>query len=117
MARLSCDLIFNAVQNKRGEIETLKKILLYFRLDEATLREWHRGFIQDCPNGKLKPEKFLAMYQEFFPASRDKAQAFGQHVYRLFDTDSNGYIDFTEFMMALHASKGSPRKRLQWAFK
>ena len=37
--------------------------------------------------------------------------------YRLFDTDRNGYIDFKEFIIALHASKGSPRKRLQWAFR
>ena len=52
-------------------------------MDETALREWHQGFIHDCPNGKLEPKTFVAMYSEFFPASGEKAEAFGQHIYRL----------------------------------
>merc|ERR1719510_1149540 len=32
---------------------------------------------------------------------------FGDHVFRAFDTDGNGYIDFKEFMLAIYATSGS----------
>ncbi|EDS44849.1 conserved hypothetical protein [Culex quinquefasciatus] len=50
------------------------------------------GFAQDCPNGKLTPAKFVDMYKMFFPSGN--AEEFCDHVFRTFDMDKNGYIDF-----------------------
>lgn len=47
---------------------------------------------QDCPNGKLTPAKFVDMYKMFFPSGN--AEEFCDHVFRTFDMDKNGYIDF-----------------------
>lgn len=47
---------------------------------------------QDCPNGKLTPVKFVDMYKMFFPSGN--AEEFCDHVFRTFDMDKNGYIDF-----------------------
>lgn len=46
----------------------------------------------DCPNGKLTPAKFVDMYKMFFPSGN--AEEFCDHVFRTFDMDKNGYIDF-----------------------
>ncbi|KAJ9597204.1 hypothetical protein L9F63_011926, partial [Diploptera punctata] len=48
--------------------------------------------MQDCPNGRLTPAKFVDMYKMFFPSGN--AEEFCDHVFRTFDMDKNGYIDF-----------------------
>ena len=47
---------------------------------------------QDCPDGRLTPDKFVQMYQMFFPSGN--AAVFCDHVFRTFDMDGNGLIDF-----------------------
>lgn len=52
----------------------------------------HYSLQQDCPNGRLTPAKFVDMYKMFFPSGN--AEEFCDHVFRTFDMDKNGYIDF-----------------------
>ena len=47
---------------------------------------------QDCPSGRLTPAKFVDMYKMFFP--NGNAEEFCDHVFRTFDRDKNGFIDF-----------------------
>ncbi|EDS30513.1 conserved hypothetical protein [Culex quinquefasciatus] len=71
------------------------------RYDESTIKEWYKGFKQDCPNGKLTPAKFVDMYKMFFPSGN--AEEFCDHVFRTFDMDKNGYIDFkSTFFRVFH---------------
>ena len=49
-------------------------------------------FQQDCPSGRLTPAKFVDMYKMFFP--NGNAEEFCDHVFRTFDRDKNGFIDF-----------------------
>ena len=84
--------------------------------EEDTISEWYRGFKQDCPDGKLNPEAFMKIYTKCFPIG--KAAQFCEHVFRTFDTDRNGFIDFKEFLLAIDVtSSGSPEEKLSWAFK
>ena len=56
---------FDDVDMLGAKLEGLKPITLTFcmqqcglhsyRLDETTLKEWHQGFLYDCPSGKLQP--------------------------------------------------------------
>ncbi|KAL0133568.1 hypothetical protein PUN28_000952 [Cardiocondyla obscurior] len=86
------------------------------RYDEATIKEWYKGFKQDCPNGRLTPAKFVDMYKMFFPSGN--AEEFCDHVFRTFDMDKNGYIDFKEFLLAIDVtSSGTPEEKLKWAFR
>ncbi|XP_076161214.1 neuronal calcium sensor 2 isoform X1 [Ptiloglossa arizonensis] len=86
------------------------------RYDELTIKEWYKGFKQDCPNGRLTPAKFVDMYKMFFPSGN--AEEFCDHVFRTFDMDKNGYIDFKEFLLAIDVtSSGTPEEKLKWAFR
>ena len=95
--------------------------------------------LQDCPNGKLTPNTFCEMYKMFFPAG--DADKFCENVFRTFDADKSGTIDFKvgklllkedgatsvsevllrflqEFLMAIDVtSAGTPREKLLWAFR
>ena len=56
------------------------------------------------------------MYNQAFPLGN--AEQFSKHAFRTFDTDNNGTIDFTEFLLALDVtSAGSPKDKLRWAFR
>jgi Ca2+-binding EF-hand superfamily protein len=79
-------------------------------------QEWYNGFISDCPDGKLTTESFIKLYSNFFPDG--KAGAFCEHIFRTFDTDQNGFIDFKEFLLAIDiTSSGTPEEKLNWAFR
>lgn len=46
----------------------------------------------DCPSGKLRKEKVLEMYTTILPEKN--ALVFVDNIFRVFDKDNNGSIDF-----------------------
>uniref|UniRef100_A0A0N5AYC6 Neuronal calcium sensor 2 n=1 Tax=Syphacia muris TaxID=451379 RepID=A0A0N5AYC6_9BILA len=78
--------------------------------------EWYKGFIKDCPKGQLSKEQFIKVYKDFFPSG--SAEDFCEHVFRTFDVDGSGYIDFKEFLLTINVtSSGTPQQKLEWTFK
>ncbi|VDM12491.1 unnamed protein product [Wuchereria bancrofti] len=71
---------------------------------------------QDCPKGHLTKDQFIKVYKDFFPSG--SAEGFCEHVFRTFDTDNSGFIDFKEFLLAINVtSSGTPEQKLEWAFR
>ena len=84
--------------------------------DESTIKQMHEMFITECPNGRLTPNKFIDLYKLFIWTGN--AEEYCQHVFRTFDTDQNGFIDFDEFLVAMYVtSAGSAKEKLTWAFR
>lgn len=80
------------------------------------IHKWHEGFIKDCPKGQLSKVKFVDAYKAFYP--QGKADKFCNHVFKVFDFDNSGQIDFTEFLIAISVTaQGDAKKKLSMAFK
>jgi neurocalcin delta len=82
---------------------------------EKEIRDWHAGFIRDCPTGKLDKKKFAEVYKQFYP--NGKADNFCKYAFQTFDANHDGTIDFEEFLIAISAtSQGDLDDRLSVAF-
>jgi len=85
-------------------------------LDEKQVRECFESFVSAHPNGRMKKGDFREMMEKALP--REDAKKMEKHVFRLFDTNNDGSIDFTEFMLVfLIFSDGSPEEVLTRIFR
>ena len=65
-------------------------------LDEVYVREEFKSFMNDHPDGTMKQADFDQMIKTTYPSI--DASKLGKYVFRLYDTNHDGVIDFTEFM-------------------
>ncbi|CAF1556317.1 unnamed protein product [Rotaria magnacalcarata] len=85
------------------------------KYSDQEIRDWHAGFLRDCPNGKLDKKQFTAVYKQFYPTG--KADNFCKYAFDTFDANGDGSIDFDEFLLAISAtSHGDIDDRLAVAF-
>lgn len=64
---------------------------------------------------ELTKEEFTKVYNKVFPG---EASNFTSHIFRTFDRDSNGTVNFKEFLIGLwvSGSENTSDSKLQWAF-
>ena len=65
--------------------EDLEFLKSHTRYDENTIKEWYKGFKQDCPDGHLTKDNFMKIYSKCFPGGC--VSEFCDHVFRTFDSD------------------------------
>ncbi|XP_036394197.1 visinin-like [Megalops cyprinoides] len=95
--------------------EILEDLKLSTKFTETELTQWYENFKKQCPSGRITPEEFESIYARFFPDSDTKTYA--HHVFRSFDTNDDGTLDFKEYIIALHmTSSGKMSLKLEWAF-
>ncbi|XP_005745257.1 recoverin-like [Pundamilia nyererei] len=103
--------------SKSGAVskEILEDLKLNTKFSETEIVQWYENFKKQCPNGRITKEEFQTIYSKFFPES--DANTYAQHVFRSFDTNDDGTLDFKEYIIALHmTSTGKTTRKLEWAF-
>lgn len=96
------------------DLEFLRK---HTNFDEKEIKRWYKDFQKDCPNGQLSSTQFVGNYKKLFPEGTN-ADEFCSHIFRTFDKDNDGTVDFKEFLLAINVtSTGSAEEKLKWAFK
>ncbi|XP_071502401.1 hippocalcin-like protein 1 [Diadema antillarum] len=79
------------------------------------INEWYSMFLQESPKGQMCKEEFGQLYTRVFPEGT--TGSFTNNVFRTFDKDSNGFIDFNEFIIGMGIlSRGSYHQKLAWVF-
>ena len=97
---------------KPGVLEDLRSVTLF---DDEEIIKWYKSFRKDCPTRLLNMEEFKTMYGNYFPSG--DASVFAENVFRAFDTNGDGSIDFSEFLCAISIiSKGKIGDKLELAF-
>ncbi|CAH3119929.1 unnamed protein product [Pocillopora meandrina] len=103
--------------NRKTKLKTeeLSELMECTHFTQGEIEEWYKGFMKSCPNGLVSSADFQDMYSDFFEGD---ASEFASHVFRTFDSDKSGFIDFKEFMYSLSiTSRGNLEEKLEWAFK
>ncbi|XP_019961277.1 visinin-like [Paralichthys olivaceus] len=103
--------------SKSGAVskEILEDLKLNTKFSETEIVQWYENFKRQCPTGRITKEEFQNIYSKFFPDS--DANTYAQHVFRSFDTNDDGTLDFKEYIIALHmTSTGKTTRKLEWAF-
>ena len=81
------------------------------------IEQWFREYQSSLRKGmnKLTMKEFMEVYRSVFDGEPDE---FVSHLFRSFDADNDGFVDFTEFIVGLCVS-GSEKveTKLKWAFK
>ena len=80
----------------KADVEFLKTNTRY---DEDTIQQWFKGFMKDCPQGKLSPPMFIKIYSKCFPGGfqsnkirrRDQTELF-QAMLKSFAPMSSGLL-------------------------
>ena len=76
--------------------------------------------VENILNFKLKSMiiyfHFPGLFSKIFPTGN--AESFCNHIFRLFDSDGNNFLDFKEFLMALDIAQCTDeRQKLEWSFR
>ena len=86
-------------------------------LDEAQVKPAFDNFVTEHPDGRMKPKDFREMMEKALPGKGD-AKKMEDHVFRIYDSNNDGYIDFPEFMIIYFLmNEGSPQEVLSRIFR
>lgn len=80
------------------------------------IQDWYKEFKSKWPKGVLTSEEFKKEYSTFFPLG--DASEFAKHVFRVFDQNADGKLDFREFVCGFSVVlRGRMEDKLKFSFQ
>ena len=80
------------------------------------VKDAFNAFVAEHPNGKMKPKDFREIMSSALP-KKDAAKV-EKHVFRIYDSNNDGYVDFVKFMVVFFIlSDGSSEEVLTKIFR
>ena len=96
--------------------ESIDFVVEKTRASKQDVEEQYNNFIKEYPDGKIDPNGFRIMMQKCFPDQ--DIERLEKHIFRMYDINKDGKIDFKEFMVVLTViSKGTPHENLEQIFR
>lgn len=84
--------------------------------DKRELQQWYKGFLRDCPSGRVMESDFVQLFKQFFPFG--DPTDYCHYLFLIFELDKSKSIGFKELIVALSiTSRGTMKEKLQWSFK
>merc|ERR1712079_117076 len=85
-------------------------------LTKVQVESRYQNFLKLHPDGRISRKSFHSMMKEGYPgADTEKLE---RHIFRMYDTNKDGHIDFREFMIVLYImSNGTPQENLKQIFR
>jgi len=85
-------------------------------MDRSKVEAQYQNFLSQHPDGRISKKSFHEMMKECYPGT--DTEKLERHIFRMYDTNDDGHIDFREFMIVLYImSSGSPEENLQQIFR
>merc|ERR1711994_903521 len=109
---------FGAEERVLGDID-VNHLIHNTGLDKDEIEAQYETFLSNHKSGRISKREFQAMLRESYPsATASDLAKLAQHIFRMYDINQNGHIDFTEFMLALNImSNGSAEQNLRQIFR
>jgi Ca2+-binding EF-hand superfamily protein len=84
--------------------------------DREQVDEWYIEFLRECPTGRLRRRQFQNILAQ--EHGKDEIKRFSKFAFQAFDKDHSGFINYTEFIIAIAAlSSGDMISNLGLTFK
>ena len=96
--------------------EDLEYLQANTNIGREEIESQYQAFLASHPGGKISRKSFKSILGEGFPGTNTGKMS--KHIWRMYDTNKDGFIDFREFMMALFVmSHGSSEENLKQLFR
>merc|ERR1711963_886182 len=96
--------------------EDLEFIAKNTAMEKDAVEKQYQNFLTKHPDGRISRKSFHSMMKECYPGT--DTEKLERHIFRMYDTNKDGHIDFREFMIVLYVmSNGSPEENLKQIFR
>merc|ERR1711975_82608 len=97
-------------------VEDIDFIAKNTAMDKTQVETQYQIFLKKHPDGRISRKSFHSMMKECYPGT--DTEKLERHIFRMYDTNKDGHIDFREFMIVLYVmSNGSPEENLKQIFR
>jgi len=94
----------------------VSQLLHSTNLSEQEIRDFHKEWLKSHKKGRMTKVELEKLYKKTYP--KGDASGVVEEMFRVYDADKDGTIDFREFLVGLGASQhGSDEEKLKLAFQ